>query len=206
MKTKTLLLAPILFSLQVVFVNAQELIFQHRTKVHRTKRVSLTREYGFQINDTTYYYGRIVGFTDSTLLLPIRKKEDSVYTTTRTSREYWRNPSTGKYEAEDTTVIVTSVVPIYKSDTITISFADIKVMRKGWFKSDRWLEPFGWVIVGCVVGVVALPVAAIEDGKRGVRDWATAEAVALGVSIPIILLGNGATKYNLTEKWSLTAR
>jgi hypothetical protein len=136
----------------------------------------------------------------------LSEKEDSVYTTTRTFREYWKNLSTGKYEVEDTAVIVTSVVPVYKPDTITISFGDIKVMRKGWFKGDRWLEPFGWVIVGCVVGVAALPVAAIEDGKRGVRDWATAEGVALGVSIPIVLLGNGETKYNLTKKWSLKAR
>jgi hypothetical protein len=206
MKTRTLFLASILFSLQIVFVNAQKLILQHRKKVQRTKRVDLTREYAFKINDSTYYFGRIVSFTDSTLRLPITKKVDSAFTTKRIFREYVKNPDTGRYETEDTIKSVTSVAQIYKSDTINISFADIQMIRKDWFKNVRWVEPFGWIIAGCVFGVVVLPVAYIEDGNRGIRDWATAEGVTLGVCIPIILLGNGATTYNLSKKWSLAAR
>jgi hypothetical protein len=62
------------------------------------------------------------------------------------------------------------------------------------------------VMVGSVLGVALLPVAAIDEGKKGVREWAQFEGVLLAVSVPPLLIGTRQTKYDLRKKWKLVAR
>jgi hypothetical protein len=100
-------------------------------------------------------------------------------------------------------VVTRRVVPLYRDDTTAIRFTDIKALKKDWFKNRRWMEPFGWILIGPVLGVAMLPIAAIDGGSKAVKEWAIFEGVLLGIAGPPIFIGTRKTKYNLTKKWSM---
>lgn len=173
-------------------VGQNKLFLEHKSKLGKKKYLDLSREYHIQTIDTAYSYKKIVAFTDSTI---------SITTWTKTDRDTLYFYSYSISNIKDTTYSQTQ--PIYKLDTIAIAFTDIKTLKKDWFKNRKWLEPFGWVAVGAVLGVAMLPVAVIDKGKEGFKEWAVFETVLIGISIPPIFIGTRKTKYDLKKKWKL---
>jgi len=205
MTTKELLFLIVCLDSSAGTVHAQrQLTLQHRWKSQRTKVIKLDRIFQIQTADTAYF-SNIIGFTDSTILIPIRTPtgKDSVYVRSYHYQKYSKNsPGFGK----DTTIVNRTVVPLYRSDTLVIAFTEILWLKKDWFNDTRWLEPFGWVLAGSILGVAMLPVAAIDEGAEGVRNWASFEAVLLAVALPPIFIGSRRTKYDLKKKWKLMTR
>jgi hypothetical protein len=196
------------FHLQLTSVMGQsELFLRNKRNENKVKKINLEREFEIKTNDTTYI-ATIIGFTDSTILIPTRQRtdKDTVYIHTYTYKRYSKSTFFQIGEARDTTVVNKTVVPLYRPDTTEIHFSNIVMMRKDWFKSRRWLEPFGWIAVGSILGVALLPVAAIDEGKDGVREWAQFEAIQLGVALPPIFIGTRRSKYDLNKKWTLETK
>jgi hypothetical protein len=191
--------------LQAAAVKAQsKLLLQHKRKPHRVKALDLSRTYQIRTTDTTYAT-KIVGFTDSIVMIPVRIKtgKDTVYIHTYTSKYYPKSNFFPIGHAKDTTITLKTVVPLYRDDTTAIAFSDIQVIKKDWFKNRQWLAPFGWIMIGPVIGTVLLPAAAIDEGKEGVKNWAEFEGILLGIAGPPIFIGTRKTKYDLRKKWEL---
>ncbi len=169
-----------------------KLILEHRTKPTKKKHLDLDRDYYIKTSDTTYSSKKIVNFNDSTISITISIKTDK-----DTTYSYSYNISKSK----DTTI--TYIEPIYREDTVLIAFSKVQMLKKDWFKSRRWLEPFAWIGVGAVLGVAMLPVAAIDKGNEGVKEWALVEAILIGIAAPPIFIGTRKTKYDLENKWIL---
>ncbi len=208
MKVKKLLLAALFTHLLFASALGQsELFLRHMRKEGKIRRINLDDKFEIRTKDTTYT-SVIFEFTDSTILIPtqVRTGKDSVHTYTYSYKVYSKSNAFQVGEVKDTTVVKKTVVPLYRSGTLEIPFSDILMIKKGWFKNSRWLSPFGWMVIGSVLGVALLPVAAIDDGKEGVREWAVFEGVLLGVSLPAIFIGTRKTKYDLQKKWALEAR
>jgi hypothetical protein len=169
----------------------ERLILEHRKKIDKIKYIDLDRTYYIQTRDTSYY-SQIVGFTDTTLSIMgwVKTDKDTSYT-------YFP----AKHKARDTSYTV--VVPIYKIDTINILFTDVKALKKDWFKNKGWLRLPAYFIAGAVMAIVLLPVAAIDKGKEGVKNWAAFEGMLIGLSAPPLFVGTRKTKYDLTKKWAL---
>ncbi|MDX2304692.1 MAG: hypothetical protein NW226_17920 [Microscillaceae bacterium] len=90
-------------------------------------------------------------------------------------------------------------------DTVILHFSKIITIEKPLFKNTRWMEPFAWIALGTVLAIPLLPVAAIDEGIQGVKDWLVFEGVLFVISFPILFLGSRKIKYNLKEKWRLEA-
>lgn len=208
MKVKKLLLATLFTHLLFTSALGQsELFLRHTRKEGKVRRINLDDKFEIRTKDTTYT-SVIFEFTDSTILIPtqVRTGKDSVHTYAYSYKVYSKSNVFQVGEVKDTTVVKKTVVPLYRSGTLEIPFSDILMIKKGWFKNSRWLSPFGWMVIGSVLGVALLPVAAIDDGKEGVREWAVFEGVLLGVSLPAIFIGTRKTKYDLQKRWALEAR
>lgn len=208
MKSERLVLTAFLLFIHSFAAMAQtELVLKHQRHPGRTKKLNLERVYDIKTADTTYV-SRIIGFTDSTILIPARLKtgKDTVYVRSYTYTKFSWDTYMDKEIPRDTTITNRTVVPLYRSDTLAIQFADVCMLRRDLFRSTRWVEPFGWVLAGAVLGVVMLPVAAIDEGKQAVHDWLIFEGVLLGVSLPPIYLGTRRIKHDLRRKWKLSAR
>ena len=173
-------------------VGQNRLVLEHKSKPSKKKYLDLDREYHIKTNDTTYPYKKIVSFNDTTILIT---------TWTKTNRDTTYSYSHKVTKTRDTTY--TYAQPIYKQDTIIISFADFQTLKKDWFNNRKWLEPFGWLAIGAAMGVVLLPIAAIDKGAEGVREWAVFEAILIGISAPPIFIGTRKTKYDFSKKWTL---
>jgi hypothetical protein len=184
-----------------------KLILKHKRKGNKVKTIDLDRDFEIHTNDTAYFT-RIIGFTDSTILIPIKKRtgKDSIYIRKSAYTKYSKSTFFQIGEPRIVITVDSTVIPLYRADTTVIRFSEVLMMKKNWFKSRRWIEPFAWLIPCSVLGVVVLPVAAIDDGSRGVRDWAIAEAVMLGIALPPIFIGSRKTKYDLIKKWTLETR
>ena len=173
----------------ITYSNGQKkIILEHKKNSKRHKSLNLYREYTIKTNDTIYF-SEIVDITDSTLsiLQWIKTGRDTAYVVSKYGK------------VKDTTI----VRPLYALDTTKILFKDILYIKKYWFKKREWLEPFGWILVGAALGVGLLPVAAIDDGVKGVKDWAQFEGTLLGVALPIIFIGTRQTKYDIQNKWKI---
>jgi hypothetical protein len=166
------------------------LILEHRKKIDKIKYIDLDRQYYVQTIDTSYY-SKIVGFTDTTLSIIgwVKTNRDTTYTYFQTRK------------GKDTSYTI--VRPIYKPDTVYILFTDVKALKKDWFKNTGWLRLPAWFAAGAVMAIVLLPVAAIDKGKEGVKNWAAFEGLLIGLSVPPLFLGTRKTKYDLTKKWAL---
>ncbi|MES2838278.1 MAG: hypothetical protein V4667_12185 [Bacteroidota bacterium] len=171
-----------------------KLFLDHKSKSSKKKYLNLDREFYIKTKDTTYSYKKIIGFTDSTILIPTWTKtgKDTIYTYTYKISK-----------SKDTNY--TQVRPRYKQDTIVILFSKIQSIKKDWFKNRHWLEPFGYLAIGGVIGVVFLPIAAIDKGAEGVKEWAIFEGIIVAICAPPIFIGTRKTKYDLNKKWTLKA-
>jgi hypothetical protein len=192
MSYRTLFISTLLLSALTNIFGQDRLFLEHKSKPSKKKYLDLNREYYIKTIDTTYSYKRIIGFSDTTILIP---------TWTKTSRDTTYSYSYKISQTKDTTR--TYKRPIYRQDTVVILFSDIKTLKKDWFKNRKWLEPFGWLAIGAAMGAVLLPVGAIDKGAEGVKEWAAFEAVLVGISIPPIFIGTRKTKYDLKNKWTL---
>ena len=168
-----------------------KLILEHRKKTNKIKYIEPDREYYIQTTDTSYY-SKIIGFTDSSLSIIgyVKTNRDTTYT-------YFQKTS----KSRDTSYTV--VMPLYKTDTLKILFKDIWMLKKDWFKNRGWLRLPAWFALGAVMSIVLLPVAAIDDGKEGVKNWAAFEGMLIALSGPPLFIGTRKTKYDLTKKWKL---
>lgn len=201
-------LATLFVLLMSTFAMGQgELVLRHRRKERKIKHLNLSKGFEIRTKDTTYY-GMIVGFTDSTIVVPVKRKtgKDTAYVSTYTYTKYSKSNFFQTGEPRDTTVERRYVVPLYCDDTNEIRFSDVRMIKKPWFGNQRWIEGFAWGIIGSAMGVLLLPVAAIDEGKQGVEDWLVFEGVILGICVPPIFIGTRNTKYDLGKKWRLEAK
>jgi hypothetical protein len=166
-----------LFGFSTNALSQDKLILEQRGKPEKTKELEFDREYHFHLLDTTYYYRKILGISSDTIMVTT----------------WVMNPR--KIEGD--------TLPYMVQDTLRISKSDIEIIRKDWFKSRKWLEPFGYVLIGAAMGVILLPVAAIDEGSDGVQQWLLFEAVLLGISLPPLFIGTRRTKYDLNKKWRI---
>lgn len=185
-------------------VMAQKLILQHKRE-QKTKLLNLDQEFDLKTIDTTFYFKKIIAFNDSMLFILTERKigQDTVNGITYTRTTYSKSNFLSLGEPKDTLITERRISPIYRTDTTTILFSEIKTIKKDWFEKRAWLEPFGWIAIGSILSVGLLPVAAIDDGKEGVREWAAFQGVLWAVSLPPIFIGTRKTKYNLSKKWKL---
>lgn len=189
MRNKTLFILTLLsFSLTLSAQN--KLILQHKNKSNKKKYLDLSRHYHIKTIDTSYYE-KIVAFTDTSLSIKgwVKTGKDTTYTYSTF------------YGNKETTHTVTR--HLYKEDTLIILLSDLQMLKKNWLKRRNWLQPFAWVGIGAALGVVFLPIAAIDQGEEGVKNWAVFEGILVGISGPAILLATGKTKYDLTKDWKI---
>lgn len=188
-----------------ISVMAQKLLLQHKKHEHKTKLLNLERDFDIKTTDTIFYSKKIIAFNDSTLSILTERRigQDTVNGITYTRTTYSKSNFLRLGEPRDTLITERRISPIYRTDTTAILFSEIKTIKKDWFVKRGWLEPFGYIAIGSVLGIGLLPVAAIEEGKEGVRDWAILEGMILCFSLPPIFIGTRKTKYNLSKKWKL---
>jgi hypothetical protein len=181
--------------LSLISVQGQSKLFlEHKTKSYKKRYLDLDREYIIKTIDKTYYYEKIIGFNEKTI---------SILTSIKTDRDTTYIYSNKIIRTKDT--IYTYTLPIYRQDTVVIPFADIQIIKKDWIKNKKWFVPFGWVATVAVLGVLMFPIVAIDEGIKGVREWAEVEAYFIGISLPPIFIVTRKTKYDLTKKWTLKA-
>lgn len=87
------------------------------------------------------------------------------------------------------------------TDTLKILHSDIEYIKKDWFKSRNWLVPSMYCAMFSVAAVIFLPIAAIDNGKEGVKEWLTFETILIGLSYPALFIGTRSTKFDLKNEW-----
>jgi hypothetical protein len=176
-----LVTSPFLLSAQSV------LLIHNRKNPVKTKRLELDRLYVIKTVDTLYST-RIVDYTDSTIrITKAVKTKDSAIHITR-----YPNPN-----ANDT-----SYYRLWRNDTVSISFKDIISLEKDVLKNRRWLEPFGYLAVGGVLGLVLIPISAVAYGPEDAVNVAVPVLSILAVTLPVIYFGTRKTKYDMQKEWT----
>lgn len=172
----------------------QQVVLQRNNK--NQKQVVLKKEAGFVFYTSKGQWTDIVATTDSTLVLSrIRKTErDTVYT--------WQVGPSRKHP--DGTLSKTR--KIWLRDTTVFYNSDILFVKRPLIKKRGWAVIPAWFLAGAILAIPLLPVAAIDQGSAGVRNWLRFEAILLGVSGPSLLLLRIQKKYVLGKKWELHLR
>lgn len=171
--------------------NSQQILLQRNNK--KQKQVIIKKEADFVFYTRTGQWTDIVAATDSTLVLSrIRKTEqDTVYT--------WQVTTSRKHP--DGTMSKTRKV--WVSDTAVFNISDILLIKRPLIKKRGWAVIPAWLLAGAILAVPLLPVAAIDRGSAGVRNWLQFEALLLGVSVPSLLLLRIQKKYVPGKKWTI---
>ena len=193
MKLKLILFLSSILSFTIT--KGQDTLFlQHKTKENKLKIIDLEKEFFIKTKDTIYKNKKIVNFNDSSIFLTrtIKTNKDTTYTTYRYSKK-------GSIPYEHT-------VPIYKQDTFPILFQNIQSLKTYRFEKRGWLILPAKLAIFSIVAIPFLPIAAIDSGMEGVRNWLLAEAILVGASYPPLLIGTSKIAYNLQEKWSLIVK
>jgi hypothetical protein len=202
---KLLLITLALLQLNITYVNAQNrLVLEHSKKARRKKVVNFNDRYEIRTADTTYV-SQIVSFTDSSLTVTAQVKtgRDSAYTYTVTGRVNKRK-SPFSFQGTDTTYTYTIEQPVYRQDSTVVLFTDIQMIKKDWFQNRRWAEGFAWLSLGPIIGAGLWPVAVIDEGSKGLKDWAVFEAIGIGICGPPLFIATRKSRYNLKKKkWIL---
>jgi hypothetical protein len=89
-------------------------------------------------------------------------------------------------------------------DTIPIKFTDIKYLKFDWFPKREWLVPSVYLSFCAVGSVLFLPLAAAEDGKKGINDWLAFEGILVTFGVIPVFIGTCQTKYDLQKKWKFS--
>jgi len=189
-----------LFLLGMTYAHGQRrLMLEHKRKPEKKKIVDATRTYEIQTADTAYV-SKIATFSDSTLSVTlVIRTGDSTYTYSETHTRYakrgirlWK-----KRIGKDTTYTHVETRPVYRSDTLAVSFKDIRIMKKDWFKNTEWVE---------VIGKIAFaPLTYTPSHYAGSKTFWQVQLVTLAVCLPAIYIGTRTTKYDLVKKWNLKA-
>lgn len=187
MKLSVLVLTSLLLLVATTIYGQETLVLQHRSKANKTRKLKLDREYTIKTADTTYS-SPILGFTDSTLLILHRVKAQD------TARV------TAYYEKAEDTIEAT---PRWVKDSLTILISDVEYIKKEWFENREWLRLPAWFAIGAVLAVPFLPVVAIAEGAKGVKEWAIFEGTLIAIAGPPIFIGTRKTKYDLKEDWKV---
>lgn len=199
---QSLFIALVLFLFSITPVSGQQkLLLQHQKSRGRKRVLTLDREYTFKLKDTVII-SKVDKFTDSTLTIYVRRRaQDLTYTRTRTRRVL----EGGRWVKKEKVVTLTALR--YRIDTVTLAFEDIRVIQKNGRNNYWGHQAAAWVVLGGALGVVMLPVLAIQDGSDGVVDWLQFEGgvVALaGGFLLVDVIGNSLkTRYNLVKRWTL---
>ncbi|MBL7723418.1 MAG: hypothetical protein JNK27_04680 [Chitinophagaceae bacterium] len=169
----------------------QQVVLQRNNK--KQKQVVLKKGTGSVFYTSKGQWTDIIATTDSTLVLSrIRKTErDSVYT--------WHVGPSRKHP--DGTLSKTR--KIWVRDTAVFNTSDILFVKRPLIKKRGWAVMPAWFIAGAILAIPLLPVAAIDQGSAGVRNWLQFEAILLGVSGPSLLLLKMQKKYVIGKKWAL---
>lgn len=167
------------------------LLLERKSNPSKKRYLNLEREYHIKTADTTYSDKKIIGFTDTTIsIIDWKKMGDTTYYRSYTNEE-------NRY------ITNTYREGIFRKDTIAILFTSIHTIKKDWFRTEEWLANTGFLLMMGAAATIALPVMAIDQGAKGVRDWAVVQSVLVGVPLLPVLIGTRKTKYDLEKKWTL---
>ena len=183
LKRNYLLTTLLLFTVTFAFTQ-DKIILQKRNNPNKKKVLSYNTEYVIKTVNASYK-STIASFTDTSLTVTTWEKtgKDTVYNYYQGLKE------------------INKSRPLYARDTIVIPFKDIQYLKKDLFSNRTWLEPFGYIGLGAGLGLVLLPIVAIDKGSAGVKEWVTFELILLAASVPPLFIGTRKVKYNLKEKW-----
>ncbi len=153
----------------------------------KVKTLKAKRLYTIKTSDTTFFYRRLIAFTDSSIVTTKRvKAQDSIMRITR-----YPNPSSND----------TNYFRVWKEDTFHIAFRDIEYLERDLFTSRNWLEPFSYFAIGGVLAVAVSPIVAIAEGPQDGLLSLKIGGAFLGVTAPIIFIGTRKIKYDMRTKW-----
>ena len=124
----------------------------------------------------TIYYSKIINFTDTSIFI------NHCYKT--------------NYKQDST----------YIKDTLQILFSNIEYLKKDWFTNKKWLKPFNKIGLYAVLGIAIFPFILLNTGTEDLKEWAIIDSFLFGISFPVIFIGNGQTKYDLKNKWTIKTK
>lgn len=132
---------------------------------------------------------RIFAVTDSSLILvgEVPTGRDTIYI-----QKYFSRPS------DSTTVHIT------KTDTINVSFDSILYIRRDLFKNKKWMEPIQFAALPAMLGLIALPIAAIALRDEAWDNYVRTEGILIGATIVPIFVGTIGRKFDTQKKWRFT--
>lgn len=166
------------------------LVNQHRP----SKKIVLKNDWDVSfITAKKSYNGSILSTTDSSIRLSRYYKtgKDSVYIKkVRVSKRHKEGLKLKK-------------LPLFARDTMELLLKDILIVKKPWINKRGWLLIPAYMAVGAVLAVPLLPVAAIANGRDGVRNWLLFEGLMVGIAGPSLFIGTRNKKYVVGEKWKL---
>lgn len=171
---------------QLAYSKGVQLVHQSNPK--RIKKLSTEKVYIIVTKDTIYD-GFIAGVNDSGLQL-LR----SVYSGRDTARYVFN-----QILIRDTVYIR----PLYVIDTVVMPLADVYLISRPLIGETRYLEPFGWVFVGAVLGIAGLPATVIQDGGKMITEWFRFEMILLSASVPFIMVAGLKKEFDLRHKWRI---
>ncbi|MFM7193554.1 MAG: hypothetical protein ACKOYP_02070 [Bacteroidota bacterium] len=152
--------------------------------------LNLRKEYLIQTIGNIKWQGKIHSLTDSSLSIVTCKcvytGRDSVFTVKFFGKSHTINQ------------------PLLKSDTVKISFDEIKTLKFFWFNNRKWVLQMGAFGTGLSLGLLLiLPMEQADPTPLGVDGLIWIEAAVLGITIPAIYIGTRKTSFDLREKWKL---
>lgn len=173
--------------LLVVSGKAQNtLVLQHTTKPQIIRSLPEGIQYKIVTLDQSKYFSPILKHTDSSVF--VRKVSEVLVEPMDTSIA-----SANKHTANRTE---------WKEEIVEVPFSKIKYIYRDWYPHNNWIVPFVYAEIFAGINILFLPVAAIDSGKEGVKNWAIFEGVLLALSTPAFI-GTRSTRYDVQKKWSL---
>ena len=181
-----------IFSILTSLIYGQDtLILQNKINPSKSKSILLDRPLTIKTKKKEFYT-QIVNHTDTTISIV------EFVSANRDTSIFYKQYA-GK---KDTTVIQ----HLTKKDTVSIPVNEIVFIKRELLKNDKWIEPFAWLAIGAGLGFVILPIAAIDEGIQGVKDFAVFEGILIALVAPPIFLGTRNKKYDFTNNWTLKPR
>jgi len=166
------------------------LVNQHRP----SKKITLKTDWDtYFYTATGKHHGEVIALTDSSIQLRQYYKNGKDSTYNKKVRISRRHPEGWKVKH----------LSLYTHDTVKLLLNDILIVRKPWINKRGWMLIPAYMAVGAVLAVPLLPVAAIANGRDGVRNWLLFEGLMVGIAGPSLFIGTRHKKYVVGEKWQL---
>lgn len=176
-----------IFSVISTFAQSK-LAIESRKKPGKLKALNLSMQYTIKSKDTLFKRGTIVNFNDSSLFLALKSFKDTAILVSRN---------------DDTIKDYSITKNICTHDTINIAFSDIQYLKTDWIKNNGWFEPFAWVPVILALTAIPIPAILIFYGSDEIVGLLKFDAALVIISIPVIILDNIDSHYDLNKKWIL---